>query len=991
MRKLITMVLCVLLGVSQLSAQNRTIRGKVSDAQGNPIANASVLVKGSTTGTTTGTTGEYSITVPTTARTLVISSLNFVSQEVSIGNRTTVDVSLVTTAQDLQEVVVVGYGTAKKKSDVTGSVTTISAATVQDKPVANVLDALQGKVPGVQVYTSSGEPSATPSIRINGVGSLTSGTTPLFILDGIPVSSGTLLSLNPEDFESVTVLRDASATSIYGSRAANGVIVFTTKKGSLNTSKIGLEVQYGISNMTNNTAKMFNTLMTTPELQAFQLASGQFTQAQLDARAAAGYTHNTKWSDVYYKDNTPTYQVNLNVSGGGGKTTYYISGSYFEQGGIAWRSDYKRYSLRSNLNTNVNNWFQMGMNLFGGYDERQTNPYGSNQLNRGLSPLLQPYYSPVDANGNDVMGALIPGLGLYHPRYLAENIQGVSNNLQLNPSAYIQLSPVKGLTIRSQAGFDAYDWRTTGIRLPSYVGSLNNGQVTESFERGVQKTITNTAEYQKRIGDMHSFTVLGGQEFIKNVTTAFNGASTGQTDDRLLTISTGSSTTQTAGSSKTEYSFLSYFGRLGYNYDGKYFVDASARYDESSRFGRGLKGASFYSGGLMWHAKKEAFMDNIVWLTDLRVKASLGTTGNSSGIGNYDALALVGTNNYNGNIGWSLNTAGNPLLSWETKRQLNIGFQATLWNKVNLEVEYFNTMTNNMIVSVPVPLTTGFSDVNTNVGNLKNTGLNFNVTYDAITKRDASLSFYVNGGIVNQEITELFQGRNYWIIPNTGVSWVVGQPVNFLYPIWSGVNPNNGNAEWYLPVAGAEGVTQTRKDPAAVTSTFNTANLQQNTGIKRFAPFNGGFGMSGRWKQFSIQADFTFSQGKYLINNDQYFFENPNQFSGYNQSRNVNDFWKKAGDVTRFPRYGVQFTQFDSRLIQNASFMRLKNLTIAYDINKNLLGKTGVISAARFYVTFRNMWTLTKYPGPDPEVDSNITLGAYPNTQQVAFGLNLSF
>jgi len=235
----------------------------------------------------------------------------------------------------------------------------------------------------------------------------------------------------------------------------------------------------------------------------------------------------------------------------------------------------------------------------------------------------------------------------------------------------------------------------------------------------------------------------------------------------------------------------------------------------------------------------------------------------------------------------------------------------------------------------------------------------------------------------------LFQGKQFWIIPNTGVCWAIGQPVSYFYPIWAGVNPANGDATWYRPNADPSKIVETTK--SATTNVFNSTGLQQNTGIQRYAPFNGGFGFSARLHQFSVAADFTFSEGKYMINNDKFFFENPGQFPGFNQSLNVLNYWKKPGDNTVFPRYGVQFTQFDSRLIEDASFIRLKALTFAYDFSNSMLNKTKVLTAAKFYIAMRNIWTLTNYSGPDPEIDTNVSLGANPNTSQISVGLNLQF
>lgn len=986
MRKLTLLLLGVLLFAGQAMAQ-RTITGKVTDDKGNPLPDVSVIVKGTKTGTVTKADGTYSLVVPANAKTLLFSSVGKTPQDVTIGSASTFAVALEPATSDLSEVVVVGYGSAKKKADVVGSVTTVSAKKVQERPSANAFDALQGKVAGLQVYTSSGEPSASSSVRLNGVGSLTAGSTPLYVLDGIPISQGTIVSLNPEDFESVSVLKDASATSIYGSRAANGVIYITTKKGKANSSQINLQTQYGSSSLVGTTSDFFDSFMNTKELTDYWVATGYRTQAQVNTLLAQ-FPNDTKWSDVYYKNNAPTYQLNLNVSGGGGKTTYYVSGGYFKQEGLAFRSDFERYTLRSNINSAVNNWMSLGMNMSVGYDKRQTNPYGTNNTNRGLGLLAQPFYTPIDPlTGKEY--EFIPGWGRYHPRYLSQKILSSSDNVQFNPSGYIQISPFKGFILKTQGGIEAYDFTTNTTQLPSYLGSLNNGSVSESYTREVTKTITNTAEYKFTVAKNHNFTLLAGQEFISDKLKSFTGSSTGQTDDRLVLISNGPNN-RNASSSISEYAFLSYFGRVSYSLHSKYYLDFSIRQDQSSRFGKDNRTANFWSVGAMWNAKKEAFLDNVDWLSDLVVKASVGTSGNSS-IGNYQSLGLVGTNQYDGQTGFGVSTPGNSELSWEQQRLISLGLNFGLFKRANFEVEYYDKLTTDMLLDVPFPYTSGFANVTTNVGGLKNYGVNFTLDVDVIRKKDAYLTPYVNFNHNSQKITELFQGRNYWIIPNTGVSWAVGQPVSYFYPVFSGINSQTGLPEWYLPNSDPNQIVNPNLDKTKVTSTFNTTALQQNTGIKRYPPLTGGFGFSGGYAGFYTQCDFSFAQGKYLINNDRYFFENPNQFTGFNQSKVIQDYWKNPGDVTRFPKYGVQFTQFDSRLIEDASFLRLKGLTIGYNVPKSILKRTNFMTGAKFYVTGRNLWTATKYTGPDPEVDSNITLGVNPNTKQVAVGLDIQF
>jgi TonB-linked SusC/RagA family outer membrane protein len=986
MRKALMLVLGLFLLCTQLLAQNRTLSGRITDVNGNPVPNASVVVKGSKTGTTTDGNGFYSISVPANAKVLIVSSVSFEETEFSVASGNVVNGTLKSAEAALQEVVVVGYGTGRKVGTVVGNVSTVNAEKIQDRPTANAFDALQGKVPGLQVFTSNGEPSSVSSIRLHGVGSLGASSTPLFVMDGVPIDQGTVISLNPNDFETVSVLKDASATSIYGSRAANGVIFITTKRGSTNRpATITLQTQYGQSSLA--TTDYFENFMNTKELTDFWVASGYRTQAQVDALLTQ-YPNDTKWYKTYYKDNAPMYQADISVSGGGGKTSYYLSAGYLNQDGLAYRSGFERYTLRSNLNSTVNNWLRLGVNVFAGTDERETNPYGTNSTNRGLALLAAPFYSPKDKDGNDYYG-LIPGWARYHPKYLADKVQGTDNNVQFNPSGYIQLNPVKNLTLKSQGGVEAYDYTASTVQLPSYLGSLNNGSVSEALTRGVTKTITNTAEYKFNVAQQHNFTALLGHEFIDSRTKSFSTSSTGQTDDRLVLLSNGPNN-RTATSSISEYAYLSYFSRLDYNLKNKYYFDASFRQDQASRFGKDNRTANFWAVGTMWKVKQEDFLNNLNWLTDLTVRASVGTTGNSS-IGNYQSLPLVGTNTYDNATGWGVSAAGNDLLSWESQLKTTVGANFSLFNKIRFDVSYYNRVTKNMLIAVPFAYTSGFSSITTNVGSLKNTGFDVAIDADIIKTKKAYLTPYVNFNYNKNEVTELFQGKDYWIIPNTGVSWAVGQPVSYFYPVFAGVNAQTGNPEWYQPNTDPSQIVNARKDPNAVTSNFSTSALEQSTGIERYPPFNGGFGLNSGYDGFTLSADFSFSKGKYLINNDRYFFENPTAFPGFNQSRTILDYWKKPGDVATFPRYGVQFTQFDSRLIEDASFLRLKALTIGYNVSNSVLNRTNFFKGAKVYVTGRNLWTLTKYTGPDPEVDSNLTLGVNPNTKQIAFGLDFTF
>ncbi len=982
-----TLLLVVTLLINTFAnAQSRTITGKVVDSKANSVMNsANVSAKGAKS-VRTKLDGTFSISIPQSTNSITVSYSGFDSKVITLTNASNYDVSLTPSEIKAEDVVVVGYGAAKKKDDVVGSVRTVSASTLQERPSANVLDALQGRVAGLQIFTSSGEPSATSSARINGVGSLTAGTTPLYVLDGIPISSGALVSLNSEDYQSVSVLTDASAVSIYGSRAANGVIYFTSKKGSATKSRITLNTQYSSSSLLSNTTDYFGSVMNAQELASFFVQTGQMTQAAATAALAPGF--DTKWSDVYYKSNQPTKQIDLSISGGGDKTTYYISGGYFNQDGLTYRSNFKRYTLRSNVNTTVNKYISLGMNLVGAYDNRQTNPDGSNSTNRGLALLAQPWFSPINPT-TGVRYDFIPGWGRYHPEYRLDKLRNSSDNVQFTPTAYLQISPIKNLTIKSNAGMEAYDFTTTAIQLPSYIASLNNGNVSESYTREVTRTVNNTAEYKFDIKNRHSFNVLLGNEYIDDKLKSFNGSSAGQTDDRLVLINAGPNL-RNASSSYSAYTYLSYFGRIGYNLDNKYYLDISGRNDQSSRFGKDNRSANFWAIGGMWKAKKEKFLENVDWLTELTLKGSIGTSGNSS-IGNYASLGLVGTNQYDAGSGFGVSTPDNPNLGWEKQKLTSFSLIFNLFRKVNVNLEYYKKVTSNMLLSVPYPFTSGFSSILTNVGALQNNGVNFTADYEILRKKDGYLNVNVNFNYNKNKVTELFQGKDFFIQPNTGVAWALGQPVNYFYPIWKGVNSATGLPEWYSPNADPNKVYINQQDASKISNSFTTAGLQQNTGIQRYAPWAGGFGLTGNYKGFYLQSDFSFVKGKYMINNDQYFFENPGQFPGFNQSRNVRNYWKVAGDNAQFPRLGQQFTQFDTRLIQDASFMRLKVLTFGYALPQTVLRKTGFVNGAKFFVTGRNLFTVTNYVGVDPEIDTNVTLGANPNTKQISVGLELQF
>ena len=977
-RKFMLLLTCLFIGIGLVTAQVTKVTGTViPEEDGLPVVGASILVKGTAVGTVTDMDGKFQLpNVPSSAKTLVISFIGMQSQELPI--KQTMNVILKPDTETLEEVVVLGYGSGKKIGSIVGSVAKVNSEKLSAKPVANAMDALQGQVSGLQVYTSSGEPGSSSSSYIRGVGSLTADNEPLYVLDGTPVSSSVMVMMNPNDFESVTVLKDASATSIYGSRAANGVIYITTKRGKIGEKAvITASGNYGTARL----ARRVSNPMNSTELLNYQLSHGIIKQETYDKYINSGI--DTNWEDYFFKDDAPTYQANLSIQGGSNKTMYYVSGSYYFQDGITPRSEYNRYTFRSNLESRPTDWLRFGANFGATYDEQQTSLFtyqGSNNLNGGIfGTILNPtYYNPYGEDGSKL--DVIPGLNRYSPYYLSDKQPSSSNTAQLDGTAFIQLNPIEGLTIRSQFGIEAYDFRQTSKRLASHPNATQGGYTYEAFRRNAKLTITNTAEYNFKIKDIHDFTILIGQEGIKNDYQRFGSETTGQSDDRLSMLEAGTAATL-LGADENDlytYQFLSFFGRINYALNDKYFADFSIRNDASSRFGKDNRNAIFMSGGLMWNMKKESFLEDVNFLSDLKLKASIGTTGNSS-IGNYDHLALVGTNLYNAQGGWKINTPGNGDLGWEKQTLANIGIEASFWNKYRIELTYYNKKTSNMLMDVPVPYTSGFSSITQNVGSMTNSGVEIAISLDLLKTKDWFVGFNMNYAYNKNKITELFYGYDEWAMPNYLVSYNVGEPVQYYMAEWAGVDPADGQQMWYIP--GTDGET---------TKEYDEERLQQATGKKRYAPHNGGFGLNVSWKGLSLNADFAWVLGKYMVNNDYYFAANPYNFAGYNQSKDVLNEWKEPGDITDIPAYG-NVMQFDTHLLENASFLRLKNISLSYTLPKNWLLPTKVIQGVRIMATARNLFTITNYKGADPELDTNLTYGAYPNTKQFTIGAELTF
>ena len=976
-------------------AQKLTVTGNVTDASnGEPVPFASVHEKGTMNGVNTDVNGHYSITVSKDAL-LVFSSIGYNATEIPVGGKALIDCQLSVDSETLESAVAVGYGSARKVGTMVGSVTTVKSEAIATAPSASALDQLQGQVAGLAVMTTGGVAGEdNVSMTLHGTGSLTSSSEPLFIIDGIQSSSRAILAMNPNDIASISILKDASATSIYGSRAANGVVFVTTKAGSYNAkATVTVRSQAGISTVADMT--FYENLMTGPELTEFWVKAGLMSLDQINATYTSnGYDADTKWYEVVQQFNNPQFQNDVTVEGGGNKVAYMIGASQFHQRGTAVGNTYDRYTVRSNVQGHPKEWLKLGANLSLSYDKRMSNAnWGgasstSNNLQGGLAYMNNPLYPTINpATGEEQPIKYVNGI--YNPYYTARMVPRQNDRYGLLASFNVVIEPFKNFKISSRAGVDGSIGTNMQMRVPSHAGSPSNGWKYRSYGISYAATITNTIEYSFGIGTDHHFTVLAGQEGVTNRSDTFDAYSEGIVDDRLTNLNEGNPETYKVTEGYSQSDFLSFFGRLDYSLMDKYYFDASVRNDACSRFGPNNRHATFWAVGGMWKMKNEDFLHDAYWLNDLNFKVSYGTQGNAS-IGNYQHYALLASStNYGEASSMVVGQPSNAGLTWEQQALLTVGFNGRVADMVDFNVEYYHRKTSDMLLSVPYNYTTGFSSIYDNVGGLLNQGVDITLGVDILRGKDyflrASTTFNYNA----EKITELFNGLERWEMVDYGYAYIVGEPVSYYAPIYAGVDPEDGAPMWYIP---GENVDVPTMDPERTTKTFDEASLTQNTGKRLHAPVYGGFSIAGAWRGLSLQTDFSYVLGSTLFNNDAYFYANPNQFPGYNTTKFVLDYWTPENTDAKYPDWSKgHVMQMDSHVYENANFLRLKNLQVAYDLPKKYLGNQNVLNGLKVTFTGRNLLTFTKYSGLDPEVDSNLTLGRVGNSKQYLFGLELTF
>ena len=581
--------------------------------------------------------------------------------------------------------------------------------------------------------------------------------------------------------------------------------------------------------------------------------------------------------------------------------------------------------------------------------------------------------------------------GTYNPHYYMSKMPDLYHRYGFFGAFNFEIEPIKNLKIASRSGIDGSFGINNYVRYPSYVGAVGNGARFRSHTLQYTASITNTIEYAFDIADEHHFTVLAGQEGVANRYDYFQAyANGGITDDRLTNLQNGPQAKYSVSESASASNFFSLFGHADYSIMDKYIIDATVRNDASSRFGKNNKNATFWSVGAMWKIKNESFLSNVNWINELNFKASYGTQGNAS-IGDYQHLAVVSSlsSKYAEGSGMAVGQPSNNALTWEQQGLLTVAIDGRLADMVDFGIEYYNRTTTSMLMDVPYSYTTGFPSLTSNVGSLSNSGLDLTLGVDILKTRDYWFRVSTTFNYNRERITELFNGLDRWEIANTGLAYVVGKPVSFYAPIFAGIDPEDGCQMWYLP---GENKDVTTMDPERVTKQFDETTLTQNIGKRLNAPVNGGFSIMGGWRGIMLQADFSYVLGKTLLNNDMIFYANPASNLGYNTHKMVQDFWTPENTDAKFPDWSKgQTMEFDTHLYENADFLRLKNLQVAYDLPRRFLGNQKVINGLKVSFTGRNLMPVTKFSGVDPEVHGNLTRGRVGASKQFLFGLELTF
>ncbi len=958
MKKLLLTVTCML-SVMLVFAQ-RVITGKVTDENGNPVANASVTVKETGAGVSTNAAGDFSIPVDSRSKTLVFSYVGKSNEEIVIGSQSVINASLKQEGKALDEVVVVAYGTQVKKK-VTGAIAKVDGADLENKPFTSVDQMLQGKVAGLQSTSPTGQPGGIQQVRIRGIGSITAGAAPLYVVDGIPINSGdvsrlnntsnALAGINPNDIESISVLKDAASASIYGSRAANGVILITTKKGKAGKSKIRIDSEFGFG----NTAYINDLAKPLDRDQYFTLTreglvNAGATQAQIDATLnTLGFnnTANEDWVGNVTRQGT-TQNINVSLSGGDSKTTFYTSAGFFDQKAVVISSDFRRYSGSFNLRHKASDKLTVGINATGSYIH-QNSPAQSSGFRNPVAGAywLRPSQNAYNADGSLNISNTVFNQ-LYNPLAIAEYDRIQLNNVKVLTNFTGEYQFYKDLKYTTKFGIDFInieeerydnpffgDSRTVGGRMYNYDTRLANWvwsnllnykhDFLANKELGVDLTVGYEAQKSKQY----------------NITTRGEGVPA--TTSIPLPVPSSPSV---ASGARTDYAFVSVLSMAQVSYKNKYSLSGSVRRDGSSRFGSNNKYGTFWSVGGAWNLDQENFMKGIKFINALKVRSSYGVNGNAE-IGNYTWKGTYIFNaNYNQQPGSAPNQVENPDLTWEINKPFNVGLDVVVWDgRLTVNADYYVRKTENLILNDPLSRTSGFNSVSANVGSMENKGVEFQVNVIPVRTKDLTWDFTFNIALNKNKITAL---RNNSDILGLPFIRRVGEDFQSIYTrLWAGVDPATGNPLWYT-------------DATKSQTTTNVTTVQRGI-IGSASPKGfGSFSTSVNYKGFSLDAQFNYQYGNLVYDNWGFISWSDGFNPQLNKIQKQLRRWQKPGDFTDVPKYvygGANVSNAESsRWYYKGDFIRLRDLTLSYSLPKSIMNAVK-LDNAKFYVRGTNLWT----------------------------------
>jgi TonB-linked SusC/RagA family outer membrane protein len=1024
-------ILCFLFFFQIANAQqNNTVTGRVIEKGTNlPLPGVNVLIKGSKVGTSTDQSGNFKITLNKEQEVLSFSFLGFTSQEVIAKPGSTINIVLNDATNKLDEVVVVAYGTTKKR-DITGAVSQINSDQLKNRQVSNISKALQGLAPGIQAVSSSGQPGTSATLRIRGVGSINASSAPLYVVDGNPFS-GDISTINSSDIESVSILKDAASSALYGSRGANGVIIITTKSGKRNDqTEINANFSQGIS---NRAVKDYEQVTTNEYFQTYWLAvknkqkasnptytdaqAGQAASEQIitdlginpygskypfpvgsDGKLVAGATPlwDDNWGDAMEQSAVRT-QADLSFSGGNEKSQYFISGGYLNDKGIALGSGFKRYSARVNLTTKAKSWLTAGLNISGA-NTLQDYPI-SEDSNTGnvinysrLVPSFYPIYvrNPDGSYQTDINGDRIYDFGTYRPSSAIPR-SNLAATVGLDKSQILK-DNVSARTFLEATILPELKFKTTysadfaNINNHDYVnpllgeGAETKGSVSKSNSRTFSWTWNNIFTYEKTFNEDHHLNLLGGQEIYKYNYRIISGSRERFVLPGLYEPDAASQLNDFSGYA-LDYTLLSFLGRAEYDYKKKYLLSASIRTDGSSRFSPAKRWGTFWSLGASWKLSEEDFLKDNSLLSTLSLRTSYGAQGNDN-IGTYYAYDnLYAINNNLGENGLVTSRLATPKLKWETNLNFNLGIDFGILNdRISGTVEYFNRRSKDLLFSRPMAPSTGFASIDANVGALKNTGIEIQINATPVRTADFRWNISLNATHYKNKITDLPQED---IKSTTKIMRVGGSVYDFYLKEWAGVDPDTGNPLWYKNDANGNKIT---------TNVY--ADAIQYIQESALPDLTGGISNTFSYNNFELSALLAYSIGGKILDNDYVSLMHNGSSIGRNWSKEILNHWTPENRITDVPRLttdNLGWTQPSTRFLYSATYARLKNLTLGYSLPKTLANKWG-INNLKVTLTGENLFTFYGHKGMDPEqtVDG-ATYYRYPAMRTLSAGLSLTF